>query len=310
MPLPIMKIIYILITILLCSSVSAQHVDTTLDITAKWKKGEKKELVITRKKEKIENDKYDPSFNLTYLAHISILDSTSEVYTIQWTLDLPKELKESNPGIEKSMPIYNGFKIIFTTDKKGSFKNLTNWEEVRDVYMNMSSASIQGEDSIGKATFDKVKAMFNSQQMVEAAFIKDVQLYYAPYGGQFTTQGVSSSTLLPNPFGGESMPAVTLQKIEKINPEINSFTAIFTQKLDSTGTRILMSSMYKALDLPADKIDSVNKYTNDMLSKFRIEDNSEYQVVSSTGWIISLKYERIGFIDKMKQTETFLIRMK
>ncbi|MBI5858671.1 MAG: hypothetical protein HZB42_13625 [Sphingobacteriales bacterium] len=306
-----MKIIYLQILAFLPFSILAQLPDTTLNCLANWQKGEKKELVITRNKERIEKGKQSQPFNFTYLAHISILDSTDEGYSVQWVLDIPEEVKKASPGIEKLMPVYNGLKIIFTTNNVGSFKSLINWEEVRDVYFNMMSNSAPEEgDSIRKASMDKARAMFNSQQLVEGSLIKEVQLYYAPYGGEFTTKEITSSTSLPNPFGGEPMPAISMQKIKKINPEKKSFTAKFTQNLDSTGIRILMSSMFQAMHISIDKIDSVNKYTEDMLSKFQIEDDSEYNITIPTGWITTLKYKRTGITGEIKQTETYSFHMR
>lgn len=289
----------------------AQQKDTIVACIAKWHKGEKKELVITRTKERWENGQPTKPFNFTYLANILVLDSTSNGYTIQWTLNLTEETKNESPGIEKLMPVYNGLKMIFTTDNDGMFEKLNNWEEVRDAFVDMAMFSFPKDPTKDAAeAMEKAKAMFNSQQMVEATCIKEIQLYHAAYGGEFSTVETATPTLIANPFGGEPMSAVILQKAKNVDRVKKTFTAIVTQKLDTSGTRILMTSMFKALDIPLSTMDSVNKHTNETLSKFRIEDNSEYQVDLATGWITAIKYERIGITGELKQTETFVVRSK
>ena len=303
-----MKIIatLLLLTINLFSFSQKISQDTTASFIGDWKKGDGKIIEIVRTKEATRSGKPSPPFTFTYEAHVSILDSSNDGYTIQWVFHLPDEYKKANPGIEEVMPVYEGLKMIFKTTNVGAFKELINWKEVKDAYIAMMEVSVSKNitDST-RAIINKTYEIFNSRQMIEGAFIKEIQLYHSPYGGEFTSNGIEIATSMDNPFGGESMPAITTQQLTK--SDANSFTAIFSQELDSSGLNIMMGSMLKKFDIP---LASFSENEKDALSKFQMKDFNEYRLQKSTTWLSEVTNERTAMMGDTKQRETFSLRLK
>lgn len=296
----------LLISIYTFSCTQNAKKDISLSCTANWKKGEEKVLLISRGKEEYKSGKRTSTFDFSYEAHVTVLDSTKEGYTIKWIFHLSEEFKKANPGIAGSMPVYEGLKMIFTTTSTGSFKELINWQEVKDAYVAMMEVSLPKDlDDATKAVIKKSNDFFNSREMTEGALIREIQLYYAPYGGDFATKEVRSAITLPNPFGDKPMPAVVSQKISKVRS--GHFTVSVVQELDSAGTTILMNSMLKKMDIP---IDSVMADPESMLSNFQMKEKNEYNIDRSTGWITILKHERTAITSDRKQRENFLFKVK
>jgi hypothetical protein len=282
--------------------------DTSLSCIAKWKKGEEKVLLISRHKESYESGKRSSIFDFSYEAHVSVLDSSKEGYTIKWVFHLTEEFKQANPGIAGSMPVYEGLKMIFTTAPTGAFKELINWEEVKDAYVAMMEVSIPEDlDDTVKASLNKAKALFDSREMVESALIKEIQLYHAAYGGEFSTKGQTAKTSLPNPLGPEPMPATVTQKMKEINPGSDNFIAIITQEIDTQSATKLIEGLLNKMNMPNDT--AIIK-AKEMLSTFDIKDTCEFLITQSTGWILRLNSQRTATISEMKQTESFKFEMK
>ena len=280
--------------------------DVSISCTASWKKGEKKILFISREKEEYKSGSRISTFDFSYEAHVTVLDSSKEGYTIRWVFHLSEEFKKENPGIAGLMPVYEGLKMIFTTTHTGSFKELLNWQEVRDAYIAMMKVSLPKDlDDSTKAAIQRSTELFNSREMTEGALIREIQVYYAPYGGDFTTKETKTGTSLPNPFGGESMTSIITQKISEISSRY--FTVSVVQELDTAGTTILMNSLLKKMDLP---VDSIMTDPKTMLSNFQMKDKNEYKIERSTGWITIVKRERTAITSGRKQTENFLFTMK
>lgn len=99
--------------------------------------------------------------------------------------------------------------MIFRTSETGEFKELINWQDVRDSYIKMMEISLPKKmDSTAKIALEQSKAIFNSKEMVESSLIKEIQVFYLPYGNTFTTNEINATTQLPNPFAGEPLPAL------------------------------------------------------------------------------------------------------
>lgn len=303
-----MKIIATLLLLVTSTLSIAQNIlnDTSVSFIGSWSKGEEKVIEIVRTKVTLRSGSPASTFDFSYEAHISILDSSKDGYTIKWVFHLTDKFKKENPLLAMAMPVYEGLKMIFTTTNFGSFKELINWQEVKDAYVSMMELSLpQNLSDSTRAAINKSNELFNSREMAEAALIKEIQLYYAPYGGIFTSQGTKTATSMESPFGGEQLPAITNQQL--IQKDTGSFTAIFSQELDSTGINIMMNGMLKKMGIP---LDSLKENGKDMLSGFQMIDFNKYKLQKSTGWISELTHERIAMIADTKQSETFNFRLK
>ena len=302
-----MKVLFFSCWLLVTGLLHAQSFtgDSTI-LLPHWKKNDTRTIVInhTKTSEKDGKAKYPTDF--TFIANIRVLDSTAEGYRIEWSFSLTDSFKKANPGIETAMPLYNGFKTIFTTNPDGSFKDLLNWQELVDIYFDMLLLTTRKGAANDSAQL-KAKALFNSKERAEAGLIREIQLYYAPYGAVFSTTPQPSAIMLPNPFGGASLPAVSSQQIISRAPSKNQLIVNMKQELDSTGTRLLMNGMIDALNVPND---TLKQYMDNWLGNFQIRDEVTTSFNNVSGWIEEIRHERVANAAIIKQTEVTTIKME
>lgn len=303
-----MKFVVAVSLLFITTFLLAQGEDTAITCTAGWKKGEEKIILITRSKVNIPVRQETPDFKMNYEAHLTILDSSADGYKIQWVFQLPALVKLANPEFAKAMIVYNGLKMIFTTTNEGEFKELLNWEEVRQAYIDMAMVSVPKENSeVVKKAFEQTKTLFSTRELVESSLIKEIQLFHAPYGGYFTKTGIKQNAELPNPFGGEPIPIFSVQKLTEMKPYPGNYRITYSMEIDSAGAAPIMAGLFKKLDLPTDSIQHMIEET---LSALKVSDHSEYSVSQPSGWMKNIKYERSSMIENRKQTETLLLKLK
>ncbi|MCH5596982.1 hypothetical protein [Niabella ginsengisoli] len=305
-----MKYFLSIFTLLIASVVFSQniHEDSSANYVANWGKGEKKIFYIIHNTESYESNALKSEFSFSYEAHTNILDSTKNNYTVEWTFHLPDKIKKARPGLADSLPVYEGMKMIFKTSQTGEFIELINWQEVRDSYAKMMEISLpQKMDSAAKVAVEQSKALFNSKEMVESALIKEIQMFYRPYGQLFTTNAVSVTTQLPNPFGGEPLPAQETYKVTEINPQLNYFTLVIKQDIDKVGTQKFFEGFLKKTKMDSDK--AIVEAKN-IMNTFEIKDYSEYKFISSIGWPKRIRYARTLTNGKTTKKDSYIIEMK
>ena len=305
-----MKLSVSLALCFICSFAFAQvnERDSSFVCNAKWKRGEQKTLLIRRIKRDYERDSVKSTFAFEYEAAITVMDSSKDGYKVQWVFHLPAKLKEANPQLAQSMPVYEGLKMIFTTTNSGTFKELLNWEEVKDAYVRMAEVSLPPKpDDKQKEVMDKTKEMFNSKEMVEGTLINEIQLYHVLYGASFTTKGHTEQSSVPSPFSADEIPATIESKIAEMSAPKDYVNIVTDQKIDMIDAGKIIEGFIRKMGLPED---SVMKMAKDLLAKFEINDHRGYTVTASTGWISKVVYQRTVRSNDMKKTETYLIEMK
>lgn len=299
--------IFSLIIYVIAASQVAQK-DSSYKCVAHWKKGEEKVLLIKRMKVKIDSGKPEPAFTFSYEAFITILDSTKNGYKVQWVFHLPDDVKKSTPGLAEAMPVYEGLKMIFVTDRMGAFKELINWLEVKDVYVKMMEISLpKNLDDTAKAAIEKSKELFNSKEMVESALIKEIQLYYSSYGAVFTMAGSSHQASLSNPFSDEPIPAILSEKIIELAPQLDYVKISLDEQIDMEKASKLFEGLFRKMNIVED---SVLIKAKDLLSDLEIKEHDEYLVTQSTGWVRKVSHLRASRAGGISNEDSFIIEIK
>jgi len=280
--------------------------DSSASCITYWKKGETKVYSIVH--EKTTNSKDNKQISLTYEAHVTVLDSTAEDYTIKWVFHNPVLPGRDLPALSQPLPVFEGMQMIFRTSSVGTFIELLNWEEVRDSYVHLMELSLPKEmDSAMTASINGAKALFSTKESVEAALIREIQLFHMPYGYKFTTQKITENTQLSNPLGGDPLPALQTYQITQLDRRQDRFTLSFRQELDKSSFGKIMDGMFKKMGIKEDNELQATKAT---LASLVISDNSEYEFISSTGWIRRLYYLRTAGNAALKQSDAYTITLK
>lgn len=274
-----------------------------MEVAPSWKKGDRFTLQLTRKKLKWEENDLKDSSRFTWLADVEVNEAGLDSYRFHWTHRLTDSFLKSNPLAPVLLPAYQGLVIDFSTEQDGSFRELHNWEEVAGVYTRMARGITRGNDT-AREIMDKVGNMFATREMAEAALIREIQLYYAVCGGLFTSAGLENSTNLPNPLGGDPLPAFMIQRLRQNDPAAPWFEVSFDQQIDPRGMEGVIRSLADKMGIRNDSMmQEVRKVITDMV----ITDQAQYRINRKSGWTERLLYQRTARVATMRQEETYEI---
>lgn len=159
-------------------------------------------------------------------------------------------------------------------------------------------------DSINEG-LQKAKAMFSTKDMVQSAFIKEIQLLHAIYGQRFSTRLEKSSTFMSVPIAEEPVPAVVTSQVTELKQ--NYYTVRTTQMIDKIGASKMFQQMFKKMGITDAKALQEMKTT---LSSFRLSDEGSYTMNVTTGLPIKTIYTRTGGATGMSQVETYELSVK
>lgn len=305
-----MKYFLSIVTLFIASAVLGQDKlqDSSVNYMANWGKSASKIFYIVHSKESYESGELKSESNFSYEAHVTVLDSTENSYTVQWIFRLPAKVKETNPKLADSFPVFEGMKMIVKTSETGEFKELINWQEVRDAYIKMTENALpQKRDSSAQTALEQSKELFNPKEMGESALIKEIRLFYLPYGYKFTTNEIKETTQMPNPFASEPLPAFETYKITELNSSQNYFTLAITQDIDKSGAQKLFEGFLEKSNMDKDEATSE---ASKMPENFDIKDYSEYKFIPSIGWPQRINYKRTVKNGQITRTDSYSIEMK
>ncbi len=280
--------------------------DTSATCIAFWKNGEHRVLQITRGKEKYDSAKLKSKTSVTYEAHIKIIDSTVNSFTIEWVYKNFRSSDVNEQSLVGVNTIMEGLKILYKTDDVGSFSELLNWKEVRDFAFSTIEQAISSKQENNTITdaLNQVKAMFQSKENIEAVLIREIQLYHSPYGVEYGIMGEIIETELPNITGGAPFPAKITKKLNELNLKNDYCNVSLNQTIDKEKAGPIIVDLLKRLAGSSRKDAEVNKKDIDGME---ISDTNEFVYSISSGWLSRIFYKRTANISDTKQIETYEI---
>lgn len=279
--------------------------DSSATCIAFWKNGETRLLQIKHGKQKYSSSKLQSETVVIYEAHIKIIDSTTDGFTIEWVYKNFKSADSSEESLAGVNTIMEGLKILYKTDDAGSFSELLNWEEVRDFYFNLiEEATARKQDKTATAAINQIRGMFESKESIEAVLIREIQLYHTPYGTEYSLRGETIETELPNISGGVPFPAIITVKLDVLNLKNDFCKVSLNQIIDKGKAGPIIVDLLKRLAGSNSKEADV---TNNDIENMEISDSNEFTYSIKSGWLSKIIYKRTATIAAMKQIETYEI---
>lgn len=205
--------------------------------------------------------------------------------------------------------------VVYRIDEMGTFKEVVNWEELRDEIRKEMDA-IKGDFNLipgMEDVFNQVLDMFSSKEAIEAVAIKDIQQFHAFYGGKYEAHDtLRLQTLLPNIYGTEPFDAEVSVTLERIDGE-NEFYTLSTvqevnqQQLENTVYNYLKSIAEKVGGNPPQPEDVVGM-RNEVITTSSIHDSGwllySIQTLSvSLGDSVSIEQRTIDLKDNDEESE-------
>lgn len=298
-----LTICFILLSIFASAQVAFQH--KTVQPALNLKKNESHLVTIVHSKSKTEKGKQPSGGSLEYKALITVVDSTEDEFTIKWVYQTPKDGTTSAEAAA-FMKLMAGLELVYTTDGTGGFKELVNWEKVRDFYFQIVEESIprKAGDSTNES-LKKVKTMFSTKAAVQSAFIKEIQLLHSIYGQRYSTQLEKSSTFMNVPIAEEPVPAMVSAQVTELKPTY--YTVKTSQVIDKAGASKMFEQMFRKMGLTDEK---GMKEAMDSLSTFQMSDEGTYTMSVKTGLPIKAIYKRTSGGAGISQVETYELSVK
>ena len=275
--------------------------DSTVQVIAYWDKAEKHTYALTYQKLKVTGNDTIVTQDIRYKADISIIESAATGYTVEWKYrdysfgnTTGKQIEES--GMGSAIKLFQNIPVRFTTDENGTFKELLNWEEVRDKLK--SSMDIAKNTLKLPEAFSALNEKLLTRADVEDIAIKDVQLFYMFYG-QKLNLGVPIEEQVDsgNEITGPVKSDISLL-LELIDFEESWYKVSYYQSYDEVAiNKVMLPLVISMLSgiIKSSETEDVNKI------KFKSFEDFYGSVLHDSGWPISTAYDRIVTLDNDEQ---------
>jgi hypothetical protein len=136
--------------------------------------------------------------------------------------------------------------------------------------------------------------------------LRDIALYHSAYGVEYSFTPQITETTLPNFIGGDPWPAQVSLKLSKLNAKEDLAQVQINQEIDQVKAAAIIKQYIAKLsaaqgkELPKDALPST----------IMIKDNTEFDIVLSSGWIKRAYMKRVAKVSDIEKTGTYKIVMK
>jgi len=193
----------------------APGTSSTLRIEPKWSVGDARQITISKTREASGEDAQESSSS----AALSVLEAGPKGSRLRWKsdeLDLTDE-QVSADASARLKEVAEGFEVIYTTDRDGSYIAKRNVPQIRGQLTKM--LDLLEEDSDDALAVTRTRPVILSTNFIQASIVKEIPLLHSAYGLELTEgkpESIASQT--PNPFGGRALRAKgTVELVEARN---------------------------------------------------------------------------------------------
>ena len=235
--------------------------DSTVQVIGYWDLNEKQSFKASYEKYKIKESDTTFSIKSTYEVDITIKDSTSNSYEIEWFYKNYK-IESDNRLVEKLSKIAENMSVNIKTDEFGAFVEVKNWEEIKKYILK--ATSVMKEELKNVPNIDKIieqtSMIYSTKEGIEANAIKDIQQFYSFHGGKYKlNEKLTGELQTRNNYGGKPFDTkvdVTLDEIdfENDNCVLRTYQVIDSEQL----TNATYNYLKKLAEIGGQKIEKEN----------------------------------------------------
>lgn len=281
------KLIAPIIFTLLSATIFFQTDSTSVSFVAYWDIRDSYDFKISKLKQSWKNDVQTSDEEQSYIANFTVIDSTENSYTINWsfendlvnTYNIPDELMEK-------FEAYSLTEIQYQTSELGDFIEILNWKEVSETMNNMFNDMIEvlsendpEKQKVLAQGLAPFKQIYSSKQGIEELVVKELQYFHFPMGVEFDiTEPIFYDEELANMFGGNPIKADAKLYFENVDFEEGFCILKQEMKLNETDTKALLLQVFKQMNIKEDDMDNVLQN-----AVFKIEDFNVYEYYYNPG---------------------------
>jgi hypothetical protein len=287
--------------------------EESLELPMSWNKGDVRhyELVKSRKKTGAAQRAIDSTTHTPLV--VEVLAADEEEFLIAWTLGETKftGAAQGNLLAQKVANMMTGMKVTMRVNREGNVQEVVNWQEIRDLvakFLNLMSDELKktGMDERSVRTITaQVSAAFSTKEQIRERCTREAQMFFLPTGGGYSTDGRKYEDRLPNPLGGEPIPASAEFVLKSVDRNANTATILWKQAADPAEARRILIEMAKtqAAQL-GKKLDAGD--TGDVA----FSDVAEFKIDLTTGWPDHIDYRRTITVSGETQVDAMVISSK
>lgn len=229
---------------------------------------------------------------------IRVLDTKSSGHLIRWRYGKATLGDEAPAGVnaqvfESMAELMTDLDFDIELNAAGSFKQLRNWEAVRDRIIaatgEWAAIDPRFKGEAGKAALSNVRALFTSREAVETNLLREVQLFFLLYG-RFMKAGERDryDDFLGNPFGGEAFPAKATIMLKSVDREKQRADFSYALQFDRASAATILTESLAKIAPSNPRREEIKK----AMASFDVRDEANLAFDLKDGWPLSLVHER------------------
>jgi hypothetical protein len=181
-----MKPLFIFLTLLFAFATAFAQKDS-LQILSHWKKTDIRSYKVVKINTQQTDSEQMHSDTETYKFRFVVMDSTKAGYRIKWDFDESPIYDELNEDeYEDLTNQFSGLELIYTTDRRGIFKEIENWKDISryfTAYYNIKYDEEPKKDSTRVINaYKKMKEEISTREGVENIFFSEMRFFQLPFG--------------------------------------------------------------------------------------------------------------------------------
>lgn len=286
--------------------VLVQQKPPSVSLPHDWAVGTRLAVEMTRGRTEYENDQQVRSGSTKTLIDFEVLAKRADGYTFRWKLG-KNELVEGTPTTDplslEVMTLNEDLDVDFTTDATGSVRALVAPERIEQHYakgLDRIQKELGGEGLLDEKSARAIEAWRISMRGREfrESLLREPSIVYMPSGSNLVLgEKRTYQDSLPNPFGGEPLPAVGFLELREIRADRHEAVVEWRLSIDAERARGLLEESVRAM---ARRTGKPPPPENARVGLEAIEDAATYVYDTQTGWPISVVYTRTSVMAGVK----------
>lgn len=192
--------------------------DSTVQVIGFWNLNDKQSYTITSEKYTVLKGDTSKKDVFRYEVELSIIDSTTNSYTIQWDYK-NQTISTEKEQLKKLGSLTQNMKIVVKTDETGAFQEIMNWQEMKDNVVKRAIPLKKDFKSLDNPV-DQLLGLYASKETIESYAIGDVQQFYFFHGGKYKMgEEINTIVQMPNLMGGEPLDSNSSIWLDEINSD-------------------------------------------------------------------------------------------
>lgn len=301
-----MRKLLILITLLTLTTKLFSQIDSTkIAFIAYWSIGDSYDYKILKTTQQWKEETLTKDEKQSYIATFTVIDSTEDSYTINWSFENDFESTYKIPvELREKFSKYQLTEIKYKTSEVGVFLEIINWIEVRDIMKSMFEDIVEvlGENDEKKkdalqTLLKPLRDIYSTKQGIEQIVLKELQYFHFPMGLEYDiTEPLIYDDEIANMFGGKPIRAKAKLYFENVDFD-ESFCVIKQEmSLDPNDTKEVLKQIFKRMRLEDQEIKKALK-----TAIFQIKDTNVYEYYFNPGIPLRIETERESILDTDKE---------